>query len=143
MNLSDLNWTSMTNAWGPAEKNRSNGEMGAADGKAIAIRSFTYSNGIGTHAGSELVYNIAGAYKSFNTDMGIDNEVNGNGSVSFEIWVDGTKKYDSGTVTGKDAAKNATVDLTGAKTLRLVVNPGTNGNSYDHADWAGATLVKA
>ena len=34
--LSDLTWTSMTNGWGPVERDRSNGDSGAADGGPLS-----------------------------------------------------------------------------------------------------------
>ena len=56
--LSDLFWTSMTNGWGPAERDRSNGETGTADGGAIVLNGVTYAKGLGVHAMSEIVYTI-------------------------------------------------------------------------------------
>jgi hypothetical protein len=34
------------------------------------------------------------------------------------------------------------VDVTGAKTLTLIVGDAGDGNHCDHADWAGARLVR-
>ncbi len=140
VNVSDLNWTSAVSAWGPVEKDRSNGEAAGGDGRTMAIRGSTYTKGLGVHANSDIRYDIAGQYKTFNSDIGIDNETGGNGSVIFQIWLDGKLAFDSGVVTGTDAVKQAAVDVTGARELRLVVNYAGGGNAYDHADWAGAKL---
>jgi len=141
--LSDLTWTSMTNGWGPAEKDASNGETGTRDGHPISIRGTTYAKGLGVHAFANIVYNLAaaGACTSFTSDVGVDDEVGGLGSVVFQVIVDGVKLYDSGVVTGTSAVKTATVDITGKSQLTLVVNDGGNGVSADHADWAGARLT--
>jgi hypothetical protein len=140
--LSDLNWTSMTNGWGVAEKDRSNGESGPADGKTISIRGNTYAKGIGVHAASDIRFSLAGQYTSFTTDVGVDNETAGKGSVVFQIYVDGVLKYTSGTVRGTDAVKSATISVAGANELRLVVTNAGDNNDFDHADWAGARLIK-
>ena len=48
--LSDLPWTSMINGWGPAERDRSNGELGASDGATLTLNGVTYAKGLGVHA---------------------------------------------------------------------------------------------
>ncbi len=139
--LSDLNWSSATNGWGAVEKDRSNGETGSADGQTIAIRGNTYAKGLGTHADSDIRYNLGGNYTSFISDIGIDNETGGNGSVIFRVYVDGVLKYDSGIVRGADAVKSINISLAGAQTLWLVATTAGDGASFDHADWAGAKLI--
>ena len=49
-------------------------------------------------------------------------------SVVFQVFLDGTKAYDSGTMTGASATKSISLDLTGKSELRLVV---TNGGDND------------
>jgi len=139
--LSDLTWASATNGWGAVEKDRSNGEMGTGDGRAIAIRGTTYTKGLGVHASADIRYNIGGKYTNFSSDLGLDNEVNGNGSVVFQVYLDGVLKYDSGTVRGSDAIKQLSLNVSGVNELRLVVKDAGDGNGFDHADWAGAKLA--
>src|SRR4029077_8850122 len=95
-NLSSLSWASATNGWGAVEKDRSNGESATGDGKTISIRGSTYTRGLGVHANSDIRYNLNGAYQTFISDIGIDNETGGKGSVIFQIYLDGVLKYDSG-----------------------------------------------
>lgn len=139
--LSDLNWTSAVNGWGAVEKNRSNGEQGANDGGTISIRGSTYGKGLGVHANSDIRYNLDGNYEIFSSDIGIDDETDGKGSVIFRVFVDGVQKYDSGTVRGTDAVKRISIDVREASELRLVVVGADGGWDYDHADWAGAKLI--
>ena len=96
--LSDLNWTSATNGWGSVEKDRSNGEQGATDGNPLTLNGVKYTKGLGVHAGSDVRYNLNGAYKTFLADVGVDDEVGGNGSVIFQVYADGALLYDSGTL---------------------------------------------
>jgi hypothetical protein len=138
--LSDLTWSSMSNGWGPAEKDMSNGEQGVGDGKPISIRGTKYSKGIGTHAPSDVRYAVGGVCSTFTATIGIDDEAAPSGSVVFQVWADGTKLYDSGTVTGSSAAKNVSVSLAGKNQLQLVVTDSGDGNAYDHADWANALI---
>jgi regulation of enolase protein 1 (concanavalin A-like superfamily) len=139
--LSDLTATSITNGFGPMEKDKSNGESAAGDGKTITLNTVTYAKGLGVHANSDLSYALAGKYATFVSDMGLDDEVGSNGSAVFQVWLDGTKVYDSGTVTGSTATKSVAINVTGKTTLRLVVTDGGNNFNYDHADWAGARLL--
>ena len=62
------------------------------------------------------------------------------GSITFEVWVDGEKKFDSGLMTSKDVQKYVEVDINGAKELKLVVTDGGDNNHSDHATWADAKL---
>src|SRR5439155_8743288 len=50
--LSDLSWTYVSNGYGPAERDTSNGENLARDGQAMRIRGRTYTKGLGVHAPS-------------------------------------------------------------------------------------------
>ena len=138
--LSDLTWTSSTNGWGPVEKDRSNGEQGAGDGKPITLNTVVYPKGLGTHAASDVRYAISGC-TSFQTDIGLDDEVGPNGSVVFQVYLDGTIAYDSGTMTGSTATKTINLDVTGKSELRLVVTNGGDTVDYDHADWANARIT--
>ena len=62
------------------------------------------------------------------------------GSVTFEVYVDGEKKFDSGLMTSRDAMKYLEVDIDGAKELKLVVTDGGNGIGSDHGTWGDAKL---
>ncbi|GEM_PF-3397863 len=139
--LSSLAWTSATNGWGPVEKDKSNGEQSAGDGQAITLNGLKYATGLGVHANSEINYNLGGKYTKFASDVGIDGETGGRGSVDFQVWADGSKLYDSGLVIGNTATKSVNVDVTGKQTLKLVVTNGGDNNNYDHADWANARLL--
>lgn len=141
--LSDLVFTE-EGGYGPAEKDMSNGETGAADGVMMKIADVMYTKGIGTHSTSKLTWAIGGQYKQFVSDVGVDDATDGAamGSVRFKVLVDGAEVYDSDVMTYQDAAKQVNVDVTGKNTLELVVEDAADGNAFDHADWAGARLRK-
>ncbi len=57
--LSDLPYLS-SNAWGPVEKDRSNGEVPVGDGNAPTIAGTTYTKGLGVPADSTISENLGG-----------------------------------------------------------------------------------
>jgi hypothetical protein len=138
--LSDLTWTSMTNGWGPIERDRSNGDVGAADGGPLVLNGVTYAKGLGAHAASDVRYALNGGCSVFTAVVGVDDEVGANGSVTFQVWVDGGQRYASGVMTGTTASTAVNVDVTGGAELRLVITDGGDGNAYDHGDWANAQV---
>jgi hypothetical protein len=140
--VSDLAWTSSTNYWGPVERDMSNGENRLRDGRDLWLDTVMYPKGLGVHAGSEIVVPLDGAYTAFVSDIGVDEEVESAGSVVFQVYADGVQLYDSGLMTGTTPTKKVQVDVTGRQSLRLVVTPGTDGRGFDHADWAGAKLLR-
>ncbi|WTP20352.1 NPCBM/NEW2 domain-containing protein [Streptomyces sp. NBC_00203] len=139
--LGDLPWASAANGWGPVERNLSNGEQAAGDGRTLTINGTTYTKGLGTHASSDITYYLGGACTSLRVDVGVDDESTTGGSVGFQLYRDATKVADSGVRTASDPPLRLTADLTGGTKLRLVVTDGGDGIAYDHADWADARLA--
>ena len=140
--VSDLAFVEVVNGFGPAEKDMSNGEDGAADGVPLKLDGVTYAKGIGVHAASEITVPLGGQYKTFFADVGVDDEVGDNGTVVFQVLADGVPLFDSGMMTGAGPTKQVMVDVTGKTELKLVVTDAADGNGYDHADWANARLSK-
>ncbi|MFB9994579.1 NPCBM/NEW2 domain-containing protein [Deinococcus oregonensis] len=132
------------NSWGPVERNASNGEQQAGDGKPLTLNGKIYAQGYGVHAGSELRFGLQGTggaqCNNFTADIGVDDEVGSRGSVVFQVYGDGVKLYDSGVLTGNSATKRVNVGVAGRQELRLVVTDAGNGISSDHADWADPRL---
>ena len=112
------------------------------DGKPIQIDRKKYKRGIGTHAHSEIVYNIEGKdYQRFHAKVGSSDR--SRASVSFELWLDGKKIYDSGGIYLGDPVETVDVDITGGKELKLIVTTGQDHvYDSDHACWADAYFVK-
>ena len=139
--LSDISWTSATNSYGPVEKDMSNGNKAAGDGKTLTVGGQTYPKGLGVHGVSDLSYALEGQCSTFTASVGVDDEVGSNGSVVFQVWNGtATKLYDSGTVRGTDGPKAVSVNVSGVSNLRLVVTNAGDGASFDHADWAAAKV---
>lgn len=138
---SDLPFVSTQNGWGPVERDMSNGEQAAGDGRTLSIGGVTYEKGIGAHAPSSVVIDLGGRCTSFRADVGVDDEMGANGSVAFEVWVDGERRAASGVLTGAAGAERVSADVTGGTRLELRVTDGGNGIGADHGDWAAARLA--
>ncbi|MFF6983507.1 NPCBM/NEW2 domain-containing protein [Streptomyces sp. NPDC008343] len=137
----DLPFISSTNGWGPVERNRSNGGLPPNDGEPIRINGGVYASGLGTNAISTIKIDLAGACTRFSSDVGVDDDTHGQGSVTFTVEADGKTVAETGVIRGGDPAKHLTADITGAKTLTLTVGDGGDGGGNDHGDWAGAKLT--
>jgi parallel beta-helix repeat protein len=139
--LGDESFNQVMNGWGPAERNRSNGETGSSDGRTITLDGVTYAKGIGVHSDSQLYFTLNGQCTTFNAVIGVDDEVGGNGSVYFQVYVDDQMRYMSPLMTGSSPAQNVQVDISGATQIALYVHYGWDSYAYDHADWADARVT--
>ncbi|MGN9911494.1 glycoside hydrolase family 2 TIM barrel-domain containing protein [Phytohabitans sp. LJ34] len=141
--VSDLPFLVAENGWGPVERDMSNAEQPAGDGRPITIGGVVYEKGVGAHATSRVVVDLGGGCTSFRADVGVDDEMGASGSVAFEVWVDGERRAATGVLTGSAAAQPITADVTGGARLELRITDGGNGNGADHGDWGGARLLCA
>ena len=139
--LSDIPWTSMINGWGPAERDRSNGELGGADGGTITLNGNTFSKGIGVHADSQVRWQLNGQCTTFSAVIGVDDEVGANGSVIFQVYVDGELRFMSPTLTGSSFPWDISVNVSGGNELGLFVHYGWDDYAFDHADWGDARIT--
>lgn len=139
--VSDLPWVSATNGWGPVEKDLSNGERAAGDGRPLKLGSTTYSKGLGVHAESRIRYFVGNACTSFTAKVGLDEEVGWLGSASFHVYVDGVQVVESPRLTGISATYSLIAPISGASYVDLVVDDQGDGIDKDHADWADATFL--
>ena len=101
-----------------------------------------YEKGIGAHSNSTIVYDLTDKEVDYFTAfVGVDRQMFGTvGSVTFQVFVDDEKQFDSGLMNSRDPQKYIEVNISGAKELKLVVTDGENGNGSDHASWGDAKL---
>jgi hypothetical protein len=139
--LSDESFVDLWSGWGPAERNRSNGESGSGDGRQITLDGVTYAKGLGVHSYSHLQYFMNWQCSAFHAVIGVDDEVGSSGSVYFQVYVDGQLRYTSDRMTGSTPARTVQVDVSGGNELALVVTNGGDNSYSDHADWADAKVT--
>lgn len=139
--LSEYDWNSVKHNYTVPLKNQSISK------KALRLtdengQEVSYEKGIGAHSTSTIIYDLTDKnYDYFTSYVGVDREMyNSVGSVVFEVYVDGEKKFDSKVMRAKDKQQFVEVDINGAKELKLVVNNGGDNINSDHANWADAKL---
>jgi beta-galactosidase len=138
--LADATLVRSANGWGPVERDTSNGENAAGDGKPLTIGGTSYARGLGVHADSAVAVHLGKRCASFTAAVGVDDEVGAGGSVVFEAWADGTRVWTSPRLTGADGPVEVNVPLDDVTRLELRVTDAGDGNALDHADWAAAVL---
>ncbi|RYX85976.1 hypothetical protein EON83_04265 [bacterium] len=106
----------------------------------ITLGGVVYAHGVGLGGESEITINLRGVAREFQAQVGVDDEVNKAGDVSFAVLVDGRTAFESGEMKGGDASKFVQVDLTGAKTLVLRITNMGLADYGNNADWAGAFI---
>ncbi len=109
-------------------------------GKPMTMGGLRHELGVGTHATSEYFVALNGQGLRFSALVGVDDQTGGRGSVTFEVWLDDERVYDSGILRGGDAPKTVDVNLAGARMMDLVVTDGGDGIEMDYANWADAVI---
>jgi hypothetical protein len=135
--LGDLSADSARQGWGELGIDRS------VSGKPLRIGDRTFARGLGTHANSELVYQLDQPYERFEAWVGVDSEISYTKAASlvFKVLGDGRELFNSGVMRSETPAKRVSVSLTGVQELKLVVSDAGDGPNSDHADWADAVLI--
>jgi len=131
--LDALEPVSWVQGWGKPQKNQSVWE------KPLAIAGHRFRRGLGTHADARIVYDVGGRYRRFQSWVGAD--AASSATITFEVWMDGQKRWESGLMNKQSPAKLVDLDLSGVKNLELVVGHGGDNINSDHADWAEAKLL--
>lgn len=125
-----------TQEWGQVEANRSVWQ------KPLVIAGAKFSRGIGTHANGRVVYDLAGGgFRSFRCRVGRDEHAT-DGTIVFQVWVDGKLAFDSGPMSRQTPAKPIELSIAGAGHLELRTLDGGDGITGDHGDWVEAELIR-
>ena len=108
--------------------------------KPMTLGGTVFERGVGTHAVSEFIVDLRGTAKAFIATVGVDDETAGQGSVIFNILVDGKIVARTAVMKGGDKPIRLGVSLEGAKTMTLTVEDAGDNINFDHADWADACI---
>jgi CubicO group peptidase (beta-lactamase class C family) len=137
LGLEDLSPVSAIQGWGQLQLGKS------VSGQPISIAGRHFAHGLGTHAPSELVYDLEGEYERFEAWVGLDDFMKDHteGSIVFQVFGDGRTLFESGVMHVGDAAKQVNVSVAGVSELKLIVTDAGDGKDCDHADWADAVLI--
>ena len=149
--LTNLNWEIASTGWGAATKNKS------VSGGSLNVKGTVYSNGIGTHSRSVIMFPIPEDCVRFKCFAGLDmGGTNQSGGATVEFMVsnqDPTMREvavekaiaNSGRISRsfQRAGVHLEADITGASKLYLVVTDAGDNFNYDHADWINPTIYKS
>lgn len=135
--LSELEPVRATIGWGSVEMNRS------VSGTALAVGGQKFRTGIGTHAASDIEYDLYGMFDSFSGGVGVDEASEGEkGSVEFLVLADGRQLWRSGVLKKADGVKTFALPVSSVRKVVLRVTDGGDGIDYDHADWVDVKLER-
>lgn len=140
--LSDMDWVSSTCGFGTLHRDAS------IDGNPLMLfdgeKEIVFEKGIGTHGRSEIVISLEGLQAtSFDAMIGVDRETGNKpneANMTFEVLVDGTSVLKTGEMNYATPMQAVHVDVTNAKTLKLIAD-GVRNTWSCHADWADARLT--
>ena len=138
---SDLPWIGSINGWGPAERDRANGEQNAGDGPALRLDGVVYPKGIGVHADSKISIATEAKCTAFTAVAGVDDaKLNKglHGSVVFIVKGDGRELLRTPVLSADSAALPLNVDITGVQNVELIADRNGDDAGDDWGDWADA-----
>jgi hypothetical protein len=135
--LEALDLGRVAQGWGTLQRNAS------VQGNPLTIDGQRFEHGLGTHAKSRIIIDLDGMCTRFGAFVGVDDEVDRYPEASVEFVVVGDRKvlWQSGVLKAASPAVQVDVDVSGVRTLELIVTDAGDGNYADHADWADAKLV--
>jgi alpha-galactosidase len=140
--LSQLATVRSSNALGPFERDRANGEAAEGDGNLITLGGKVYTRGIGTRAPSEIVYYLGRQCSALSTEVGLDDSLGTPGAASFKIFADDRLVAESGLLRPEDPPRALQAKLSGASWLKLVTELGdASYGPVAPTDWARPLLT--
>jgi hypothetical protein len=110
-------------------------------GSPMRIGEQTYERGLGHHASGEIFVPLNGQFVEFRSQVGVQWQGGGKGSVIFRVLVDGQIVFESDAMSDSDPARVVQVPVAGARELRLVADNAGDGIACDMANWANSRLV--
>lgn len=111
-------------------------------GGPIIVAGRRYEKGLGLHAFTAVTYELGGQFVQLSATIGIDDAVAPRGSALFRVLLDEKPAFESALITSGQSVP-LTLDVTGANKMTLECSPGDDLDLSDHANWAGARLLRA
>lgn len=109
------------------------------DGNYLSIGNRRYAQGIGTHASSDIQYQLPPDAAEFSFIAALDDEV-GTADVQFSVWGDDKLLWESAPVLGYERdIPIIKLDVRGVQKLTLKVAP-LKDDKWDHANWVNTVI---
>ncbi|WP_206296203.1 NPCBM/NEW2 domain-containing protein, partial [Streptomyces sp. SID10115] len=107
----------------------------------LSVGDKRYSHGVTVHGRSSVTIDLNRSCSTYDAVVGVDDMTLGLGRVRFSVYGDGARLWQSPLVKGGDPAVPVRVNLSGRKTVRLVVEPHTPFDTTALADWAQSRMT--
>ncbi len=109
------------------------------DGNRLSVANRRYAQGIGTHASSDIQYQLPDNAETFSFMVALDDEV-GTADVQFSVWGDGQLLWQSAPIYGYERnIPTHKVNVRSVKMLNLKVAP-LKDDRWDHANWVNTVI---
>ncbi|MET7898671.1 sigma-70 family RNA polymerase sigma factor [Streptomyces mirabilis] len=102
----------------------------------VSIAGQRYTHGVTVHGESSVTIDLNRSCSAYDALVGVDDLTLGLGQVSFSVYADGARLWQSPRVKSGEPAIPVHVNLTGRTTIRLAVEPHTRFDAVALADWA-------
>jgi hypothetical protein len=103
-------------------------------GTPLRVAGVTYEKGLGTYSPSKIVFDLSGKVKRFSCLIGMDETADDAGTAFFRVFADGREIYTSPSMWREMEAQPVDLDVSGANSLCLEVEPYGNQGCADWLD---------
>ncbi|MGW3669315.1 sigma-70 family RNA polymerase sigma factor [Streptomyces sp. NPDC005141] len=107
----------------------------------MKIADTRYTDGVTVHGQSSVTIDLNRSCSAYDAMVGVDDLTMGLGRMRFTVYADGSPLWQSPLIAGGDRAVPVHVNLTGHRTIRLVVEPRTPFGSAALGDWAESRFL--
>lgn len=107
----------------------------------VSIANNDYAHGVTVHGRSSVTIDLNRGCTAYDAMVGVDDLTLGLGRMRFAVYADGAPLWRSPVIEGGDRAVPVHVDLTGHRTIRLVVEPRSSFASAALGDWAESKFL--
>lgn len=134
--LSSLNLSNIVQGWGAAQMDKS------VTGQPLSIAGRKFEHGVGTHANSVARLELHRKATHFSAWVGVDDDAGSpQAGVLFRVMGDGKTLFRTAAMRPGQEVIKVDLDVSGIKTLLLQVHAMREDISFDHADWADASVT--
>ncbi|WP_415937817.1 sigma-70 family RNA polymerase sigma factor [Streptomyces sp. 039-1] len=107
----------------------------------VSIANTDYAHGVTVHGRSSVTIDLNRSCTAYDAMVGVDDLTLGLGRMRFAVYADGAQVWRSPVIEGGDRAVPVHVNLTGHRTIRLVVEPRSPFASAALGDWAESKFL--
>lgn len=141
LSLSRARWTNASVGWGAPARDRYTAARGIRDGVCLLPGGEFHARGLYAHPPSTYQFDLGGSWKTLSAVGGLQEGVGSNGSAVFVVRGDGNELFRSRKVKGSETV-DVSVNVTGVKSLEMIVESGKENNHGCWAVWGSPFLFR-